>query len=50
MRIVLFNCIHPALANIIEFDKDQERPIKRIKFIFNELKKSEQLTLTDGNF
>lgn len=47
LRTVLFNCIHPALASITEVDDNQERSIKRIKFIFKELNKSNQLT--EGN-
>lgn len=48
LRTILFNCIHPALASITEVDDNQERSIKRIKFIFKELNKSKQLT--EGNF
>lgn len=47
LRTILFNCIHPALASITEVDDNQERSIKRIKFIFKELNKSKQLT--EGN-
>lgn len=47
LRTILFNCIHPALASINEVDDNQERSIKRIKFIFKELNKSKQLT--EGN-
>lgn len=44
LRDILLNCVHPALAQLVEQDDDQSRSIYRIKCIFKELSKTKQLT------
>ena len=44
LKDILLNCVHPALAQLVEQDEDQSRSIYRIKCIFNELNKTTQLT------